>query len=1001
MQLWMMGKMICFTFCLGVVFKKVGGTRKTTSFVLESFLMQRDPDGILLFSQIVSTCDHLLNVFGQRGVEKETEANKWRKQVVEALTASTLCSRQEKIKPFVQKLNRNPNECLKAFQTCGPESLPSLFTSRHLKQRCNEEGHNALHFLAANANQDDGIIEGIRKLITEEKLKPDQGDRDENITPVHIAAMYGNCKTLEVLLKEGAGANHKTSRGCSALWFACLGSHLECAKWLLERGGANVEGNDGLSCLFLASCIGDIDLCRLLLRHGADSLRKERTTHMTPLMGACKNGNEEVVALLLAEGGACATDRDRKGRSALWQACVRGHLSCVRLLLTRGVRANEPVLNSEVQKAEKEGRGVETPLIGACRAGHPEVVQLLLAHGACAEGNHDLETPLLTASEGGHVDVCRRLIDAGADVNRVARGTSAVLAAVGSLVCELVEFLISKGADLNPNNTCNNALSRAVFGNNQEMVRLVLKRGGKCSIGKYHPLVICAETRNTEMARFLIEQGIQVTSVTGPVQPLASACAFDNPELIDLFLAEGADPNGDCIAGQNALFAAAASGNVGVVTKLIDHGAHADGHLGSGLPLSMAIQNGHFDVVRCLVTKGAKVNVPSQPLLLAIDKGHSDMVLFLLEAGAHPNLSNGKKQSALYKASLRGDTSVVEALLSKGASVNEWDGDCSPVTAAAQRGHDDVLRRLVCAGADVNLSDDQGVTPLHVAVENSRVSCTKLLLEKGGVVQTTEGAPLLLDMAFDTEEINEEIVMLLMHHGAPTQSNVPLVCRAAKKSKTMIDLLLRDRDIPLQETDSDGNGPLHYAVGSFDVVDVIEYLVERGCDLEAKNPKGMTALYLAVVKQNVQAVSALLEAGADPSSLQTRIDGHRPAEICANNSMLRPLLSDALSAEGRVRQSKVLAARRKRKRTSEPSGGPSEMPLREWSHSDVMDWIRQEPLHMVVTKILSRHKDFDGTRLLDVTFSELVTLADMPEFSAYRLIQFRDRLVKSRKEREA
>eukprot|EP00297_Palpitomonas_bilix_P001634 CAMPEP_0113883678 /NCGR_PEP_ID=MMETSP0780_2-20120614/9756_1 /TAXON_ID=652834 /ORGANISM="Palpitomonas bilix" /LENGTH=979 /DNA_ID=CAMNT_0000871055 /DNA_START=190 /DNA_END=3129 /DNA_ORIENTATION=- /assembly_acc=CAM_ASM_000599 len=931
----------------------------------------------------------------------------WRNKVICALTAKTQTERKEKVAALSQKLDQSPNQALSAFKEGDGDAITALLTMSGLKTERDSEGKTVLHYLAGNLLQDDILDRALRALVKEDRVDANGVD-EEGFSPLHIAAMYGNARATAVLLELGCDIHMETKEGCTALWFACFTNNVKCAEVLLSKG-AEIEGFREEPCLFVAACVGSVELCKLLVSHGAKVGCRE-AIQMTPLMGACENGHVDVASYLLSQG-ACATDRDERGRSALWKACHGCHAPCVRLLLSNGVRARELLLDSAVRAAETSGEAVASAISGPCTAGCVEVVQLLLDGGASPEGAHELETPLLLASGHGHVNVCKVLLDAAADVNRVAvgklKGATAVLAAIEGCHLDVAALLMERGANLNTEGDFGNCLSKAVLTGKQNVVQYVLGRGGTCMSGKHHPLFICATKGDVEMARFLMKHGIRVQDVKGPLQPLIAACAASNSELVDLFLECGADPNGDCLGGQNALFQAASAGDMVLMTKLLEHGANVDGHKGAGHPLAMAAQEGKLEAAKFLVSKGAKINVPAQPILLAIDSNHIDLALYLIEAGGDPDYPHPQGQNALWKAAFGGHVRVVEALLSKGAHADGQKKEGSaPIIVAAQNGHTDVLKRLVDAGANIDAHSEQ-VSALLAAVNNDRYECVKFLLENGAKMDSTRNGTLLtpLDFAFMLDKVSEEIVVLLVRAKAPRMGNFPLMCQAAKKSARTVELL-RQEGVDLHVVDRDGDTPLHFAATSKENGDVIRYLAEQGCDLEAKNHAGMTPLYVAVTRENVEIVSTLLEVGADPSSLQQCIQSYSPAEICSRDARLCALLTKAISPEGSAHRAAILSQRRTRKRTAGQVASSSETSsafvqqsndntsaVLQWSNFDVVSWARTIRLHADAVSILEENSDFDGPFLTEATLDDLTDVLQMPPISAHRLLRARNRLL--------
>ena len=108
-----------------------------------------------------------------------------------------------------------------------------------------------------------------------------------------------------------------------------------------------------------------------------------------------------------------------------------------------------------------------------------------------------------------------------------------------------------------------------------------------------------------------------------------------------------------------------------------------------------------------------------------------------LKKGQDVNAKNPQGYTALLVAAERGLTSIVKALLQKGADVHEKEprqGRTALVLATAN-GHADTVQALLEKGADPNEKDMKGLTALMLAVDKGSLPIVQALLSKGADVQ--------------------------------------------------------------------------------------------------------------------------------------------------------------------------------------------------------------------------------------------------------------------------
>ncbi len=154
---------------------------------------------------------------------------------------------------------------------------------------------------------------------------------------------------------------------------------------------------------------------------------------------------------------------------------------------------------------------------------------------------------------------------------------------------------------------------------------------------------------------------------------------------------------------------AAARGDLSTVQDLLRNGADVNTAQGDGMTaLHWAAERGDLKLAEVLVYSGANVNAGTRigrytPLHLASRGGHGDVVLALLRAKANPNATTTNSGvTPLHLAAVAGEADVVAALLRSGADANAKEASWgqTPLIFAASRGQVEAIGLLLEAGAD-------------------------------------------------------------------------------------------------------------------------------------------------------------------------------------------------------------------------------------------------------------------------------------------------------------
>lgn len=170
--------------------------------------------------------------------------------------------------------------------------------------------------------------------------------------------------------------------------------------------------------------------------------------------------------------------------------------------------------------------------------------------------------------------------------------------------------------------------------------------------------------------------------------------------------------------GCTALHLAAEAGHLACLQVLISCGSDVDAPGPDRKPaLAIAGERGHVECVKALVHAKAKIDLADKrkrtPLLLAIRAGQTVVASVLLNRGADPDAADDSGNTVVHYAAAFGWLDCVDLLNRGGAKLSCANAmKLAPITAALQKGHKTVFRRMLDLGIDVNFRDADGTTLL-------------------------------------------------------------------------------------------------------------------------------------------------------------------------------------------------------------------------------------------------------------------------------------------------
>jgi ankyrin repeat protein len=197
------------------------------------------------------------------------------------------------------------------------------------------------------------------------------------------------------------------------------------------------------------------------------------------------------------------------------------------------------------------------------------------------------------------------------------------------------------------------------------------------------------------------------------------------------------------VRAYTGLHAAAATGSVAEIERLVAAGANRELRDGNGrTPLHVAAYRKQYEAARLLMKRGANPNALDAQrydiVTIAAVADDVPMLKVALEGGASAkNVTSPYDGTALIAAAHLGHDEVVKVLIAAGAPLDHvnnlrWTALIEAIVLGdGGKRHVETLRALVAAGANPNLADGRGTTPLALARGRGYTEMVKILENAG------------------------------------------------------------------------------------------------------------------------------------------------------------------------------------------------------------------------------------------------------------------------------
>ncbi len=532
------------------------------------------------------------------------------------------------------------------------------------------------------------------------------GAKKDNIDPIE------NTNKAIALLEEGVNPN-SLQDGKSLLLLASELGNYKIASLLIEKGASiNFIDKYGRTPLHKAVASGNYEMAKLLVEKGSDT-NFIGINGVTPLYMALEGGYKAIAELLLTQG-ADVLYSDREGNTLLHLAVQKCcFLKVINLLVKKGV---------DINAVNNKQRNAMDILINTTR-GYNSTIEEVALFLLEQETNIDMVKGALYLSRSaslGMQSVVEYLIKRGVDINGIKDWPS-LHAAIGCRQTGMVEFLLSRGAGVNMCNTMgDNALHS-----------LSMHFGTTLN----SPLM---ETTD-KIFTILVNHGIDINhrNIDG-VTPLCNAILrCNNDRLSELLIARGADVSGRDNEGNTLLHIAVKKRfSLNIIKLLITRGADINAvneKQQNAMDMLSSLEDYRRDsaeeIALFLLREGIQLDMSKgvEYLSWAALYGMKKVVKCLFDKGV--DISGKQKATFIHGVVSRGDTELLQLLLSRGVDINARNNQGDTVLPYVFKNAEEIMPLLVKYGVDINAVNNQGITPLEEAIMSDEWGLVTYLLK--------------------------------------------------------------------------------------------------------------------------------------------------------------------------------------------------------------------------------------------------------------------------------
>jgi len=328
------------------------------------------------------------------------------------------------------------------------------------------------------------------------------------------------------------------------------------------------------------------------------------------------------------------------------------------------------------------------------------------------------------------------------------------------------------------------------------------------------------------------------------------------------------------------LIRSAEAGDTPTAQRLLKEGADINGRDAQGrTPVMAATHGNRVETVRTLIQAGADINIRDNrldnPFLYAGAEGLLEILRLTIDAKADTKLTNRFGGTALIPAAERGHVEVLNELLTRtDVEVNHvnnlgWTAllEAIVLSNGGER-YQRIVQLLVDHGANINIADKDGVTPLKLAQTRGFKEIERILLKaaatgaSGSAVSdaaTKERDAKLIAAAKrgDVAAVKELLAQGASVHARDDKGVTALIAAAYRNDLAIADLLIRaGADVNVQDNTKQSAYLIPTADGT---LELLKRTLQAGADVHSLDSYNGTGLIRAADRGHVDIIKELLK----------------------------------------------------------------------------------------------------------------------------------------------